>query len=104
MKKDAQGEVVITKLNPEVLANIAEEGDGLYIDGTNTEAAVSTIKEELLKMDKKEFEAKQFAEYKDQFQWFLGIGFLLLFLEIFILDRKTLWLKKLNLFNEKQKG
>jgi Ca-activated chloride channel family protein len=101
LKKDGQGEVVITKLNEEILEDIAEEGNGTYIDGTNTEAAVEIIKEELLQMDKKEFEAKQFAEYKDQFQWFLAGGFLLLFLDIFILDRKTKWLKKLNLFNEK---
>ena len=53
-------------------------------------------------MDKKEFEAKQFAEYKDQFQWFIGGALLLLFLDILILDRKTSWLKKLNLFNEKR--
>lgn len=99
-KKDAQGEVVITKLNEGILATIAEEGNGQYINGSNTEAAVEYIKEELNKMDKKEFEAKQFAEYKDQFQWFLGIGLLFLFLDVFILDRKTQWLKKLNLFNE----
>lgn len=102
LKKDSQGETVITRLNEKVLIEIAEEGNGQYIDGTNTDAAVTTIKDELLKMDKKEFEAKQFAEYKDQFQWLIGAGFLLLFLDIFILDRKTKWLKNLNLFNEKQ--
>ncbi|PIB39268.1 VWA domain-containing protein [Maribacter sp. 4G9] len=101
LKKDAQGLVVITKLNEEVLRDISKEGNGDYIDGSNTDAAVDFIKEELLQMDKKEFEAKQFAEYKDQFQWFLGAGLLFLFLEIFILDRKTKWLKKLNLFNDK---
>jgi len=52
------------------------------------------------RMNKKEFEAKQFADFKDQFQWFLGAGLLLLFLDVFLLDRKTSWLKKLNLFNE----
>lgn len=101
LKKDAQGEVVITKLNEEVLVDIASEGNGEYIDGSNTEDAVDFIKEQLLQMDKKEFEAKQFAEFKDQFQWFLGIGLLFLFLDIFVLDKKTRWLKKLNLFNEK---
>src|SRR6056297_468681 len=102
LKKDSQGEVVITKLNEEILVDISDEGNGKYIDGSNTKTAVELIKEELLQMDKKEFEAKQFAEYKDQFQWFLGAGLLFLFLEIFVLDRKTKWLKKLNLFNEKQ--
>ncbi|MDT0606468.1 VWA domain-containing protein [Croceitalea rosinachiae] len=100
LKKNAEGEVVITKLNEPVLSAIADEGNGVYINGANTENAVEFIKEELNKMDKKEFEAKQFAEYKDQFQWFLGMGLFFLFLDIFLLDRKTKWLKKLNLFNE----
>ncbi|MGB5361514.1 MAG: VWA domain-containing protein, partial [Eudoraea sp.] len=102
LKKDSQGEVVITKLNEEILEEIADEGNGEYVNGSNTEDAVEFIKEQLNQMDKKEFEAKQFAEYKDQFQWFLGIGLLFLFLEVFLLDRKTQWLKKLNLFNEKE--
>ena len=102
LKKDAQGEVVITKLNEEILEDIADKGNGEYINGTNTDEAVEFIKEQLNQMDKKEFEAKQFAEYKDQFQWFLGVGLLLLFLDIFLLDRKTKWLKRLNLFNEKE--
>ena len=101
LKKDSKGEVVITKLNEEVLSEIAEDGNGEYINGSNTEEAVEFIKEQLNQMDKKEFEAKQFAEYKDQFQWFLGAGLLFLFLDVFFLDRKTRWLKNLNLFNEK---
>ncbi len=100
LKKDNKGEVVITKLNEAVLSEIADEGNGEYIDGSNTENAVEYIKEQLNQMDKKEFEDKQFAEYKDQFQWFLGIGLFFLFLDVFLLDRKTKWLKKLNLFNE----
>ena len=100
LKKNQEGEVVISRLNEPVLSQIAQAGQGNYINGSNTEDAVNYIKEELEKMDKKEFEAKQFAEYKDQFQWFLGIAAFFLFLDLFILDRKTKWLKKLNLFNE----
>lgn len=102
LKKNQEGEVVISRLNEPVLTQIAQVGGGSYINGSNTEDAVNYIKEELEKMDKKEFEAKQFAEYKDQFQWFLGIAAFFLFLDIFILDRKTKWLKKLNLFNENE--
>ena len=51
-------------------------------------------------MDKKEFEAKEFADFKDQFQWFLAFSIALFFIDIFFLERKTAWLKKLNLFNE----
>ena len=104
LKKDRNGEVVMTRLNQEILEEIASEGNGTYIDGTNTEEAVSYIQDELDQMDKKEFEAKQFAEFKDQFQWFLGAGLFFLFLDVFLLDRKTRWLRKLNLFNEKDES
>lgn len=99
-KKDNQGETVITRLNEETLKNIAKEANGAYINGKNTTDVVENIREILNKMDKTEFEAKQFSEYKDQFQWFLGFGIFFLLLDIFLLERKTAWLKKLNLFNE----
>ena len=99
-KKDNQGETVITKLDEETLKNIASEANGVYINGRNTNEVVDNIREILNGMDKKEFESKQFADFKDQFQWFLGLGIFFLFLDIFLLERKTAWLKKLNLFNE----
>jgi Ca-activated chloride channel family protein len=99
-KKDNQGETVITKLNEETLKDIAEEANGAYINGNNTADVIKEIKDILNKMDKTEFEAKEFADFKDQFQWFLGFGLFFLFLDIFFLERKTGWLKRLNLFNE----
>ncbi len=99
-KKDKRGETVITRLNEETLKKIAEEGDGIYVNGKSTNKVVEEIGDVLNKMDKTEFEAKQYADFKDRFQWFLGFGILLLFIDIFLLDRKTAWLKKLNLFNE----
>ena len=99
-KKDNQGETVITKLNEETLKNIAQAAKGVYINGKNTNDVVESIREILNKMDKTEFEAKQFADFKDQFQWFLGFGIFFLLLDVFLLERKTAWLKKLNLFNE----
>ncbi|MDA8874220.1 VWA domain-containing protein [Winogradskyella sp.] len=99
-KKDRNGETVITKLNEDTLREIAQEANGVYINGSSTSEVVDTIKDLLDKMDKKEFESKQIADFKDQFQWFLGFGILFLLIDIFLLERKTEWLKKLNLFNE----
>jgi Ca-activated chloride channel family protein len=99
-KKDNKGETVITKLDESTLKRIANEANGTYINGSNTNQVVDTIKDILEKMDKKEFESKQIADFKDQFQWFLGLAILFLFIDIFLLERKTEWLKKLNLFNE----
>ena len=99
-KKDNNGETVITRLNEEILKSIASKANGVYINGKNTNELVDQIGEILNKMDKKEFESKQYADFKDQFQWFLGIALFFLVLDIFLLERKTGWLKKLNLFNQ----
>lgn len=102
-KKDNQGETVITKLDPSILQEIAEEANGEYIDGSVTAEVTEKVQEELLTIEKTEFEAKQFADYKSQFQWFVGLAILLLLLDVFMLERKTGWIRKLNLFNEKRK-
>jgi len=100
-KKDRDDEVVITKLNVETLKDIAEKGDGSYIYGNRTSSTIEYVDDLLLKADKKEFETKQFSDYKDQFQWFIGFGLLFLLLDTFLLDKKTKWIQKLNLFNER---
>ena len=99
-KKDNKDEVVITKLHVETLKDIAKNGEGKYILGNNTSKSIEYVEDLLLKADKKEFETKQFSDYKDQFQWFIGIGLLFLVLDVFLLNKKTKWVQKLNLFNE----
>ncbi len=99
-QRDNNGEVVITKLNPNSLATIAKNTDGGYVNGNNTHEVLDYIKATLDKIQKTEFESTQMADFQSQFQWFLGIGFVLLFLDVFFLERKTSWVNKLNLFNE----
>lgn len=100
-KRDQDNQQVITRLGEPTLQAIADEGNGKYINGTNTQAVVDEVKAILNGMDKKEFEAKQFTDFKDQFQWFLAGALFLLILDVLLLDRKTKWINKLNLFNEK---
>ncbi len=99
-KRDQDNNQVITKLNAQNLQNIAEWGQGKYINGTQTKEVVAQVQDILNAMDKTEFEAKQFTDFKDQFQWFLVLALVLLLADSFMLERKTKWLKKLNLFNE----
>ncbi len=101
-KKNNQGETVITRLNTTTLQEIAKNANGVYIDGRNTSSVIDQVKEILGGMNKKEFEAKQVADFKDQFQWLLAGAFLFLLLDVFLLERKTSWIKRLDLFNEKK--
>lgn len=100
--KKYRGETVLSKRNSTLLKGVALAANGSYVDGNLTEKPVKVIEQTIQNAQKTEFETKQFSDYKDQFQWFLGIGTLFLFLDVFLLDKKTKWLKKLNLFNEQE--
>jgi Ca-activated chloride channel family protein len=99
-KKDNNNEVVITKLVPESLTAIAKATKGGYVNGNNTKEVLEYIKNALNNIQKTEFESTEMADFQSQFQWFLGFAFLLLFVDVFLLERKTSWVKKLDLFNE----
>jgi len=103
LKKDKNGEVVITQRHATVLQEIAENADGFYVDGNRTAVSVNKIVEVLSKAKKTEFESKQFSDYKSQFQWFIGLGILWLILDLFVFEKKTKWVRSVNLFNENQK-
>ena len=99
-QKDNNNEVVITKMNRESLEAIAKATKGGYINGNNTKEVLEYIKATLDKIQKTEFESTEMADFQSQFQWFLGFAFLLLFVDVFLLEKKTKWVKKLDLFNE----
>jgi len=98
--KKHKGETVITKRKPDMLEGIANVAGGRYIDGNKTKKPVDFIEELIANAQKNEFETKQFSDYKDQFQWFIGLGILFLLIDVFFLDKKTKWVKKIDLFNE----
>lgn len=101
-KRNQSGERVVTKRSEDILKDIADAADGSYIDGNNTQDVLEEVTALLNGMDKSTFEAKQFADFKHQFQWFLAAAILLLILDVLFLDRRTNWLIGLNLFNEKE--
>ena len=102
-KKDRKGEVVITQRHAEVLKEIAEKTQGRYIDGNRTEKPVKAIVDVIANAQKHEFETKQFSDYKDQFQWFVALGMFFLLLDVFLHEKKTKWLQKMDLFHEQKK-
>jgi Ca-activated chloride channel family protein len=105
VKKDQNGQVVITKLNDQVLQKIASESKGTYVYENQISKAVSNIKNALSNVEQQEFKAQQLAQKQSQFQWFLGIAFLLLLLDFFMVNqdfkgfhaKKWLTSKKFNL-------
>jgi Ca-activated chloride channel family protein len=101
-QRDNNDQIVMTKLNRASLEDIAKATKGGYVNGNNTKEVLEYIKTNLDKIQKTEFESTQMADFQSQFQWFLGIAFGLLFLDFFLLEGKTNWVRKLNLFNEEK--
>lgn len=101
--KDRAGETVITRMDEQNMKNIAKVTRGEYVNGQDTDQVIKKVNEFLESLEKSEFESTEFASFKSQFQWFLGFGILFIILDILLLERKTAWLQKLNLFNENGK-
>lgn len=99
-KRDKDNQIVQTKLNSEILNEIAKATGGGYVNGESTKEVLDYVKNALENIQKTEFETTQFTDFDSQFQWFLGFGLLLLVIDILLLEGKTQWISKLNLFNE----
>ena len=65
--KDEKGEMVVSRLNEELLQNITEKGNGAYIRASNAEFGLSEIVSEIEKMEKSELSTLRFDEYNEQF-------------------------------------
>ena len=87
-KKDAQGNIVISRLNEPMLQDLAKAASGTYQHLDNTDQAVNHILEQINGMEQKSITDQSFINYRSFFQWFIGLALGLLLLEFFISERK----------------
>lgn len=99
--KDNEGNTVITKLDDSVLKEIALKTGGKYVRASNTNIGLSTIFEDIRRMNQQDLEGRIFSEYDDQFQYIGGIVLFLLLLDILIMERKNRYLSRIKLFDVK---
>jgi tetratricopeptide (TPR) repeat protein len=88
LKKDEQGNTVISKLNEAELQQLADATHGHYIRLDNVDDALITESQQLEGVEKKALSDAEFIDYKSYFQWFLGIGLVLLVVEYFLSERR----------------
>jgi Ca-activated chloride channel family protein len=99
-RKDNEGNTVVSKLNTALLKEIAAAGKGIFVQAGRSQSALSVVKDELNKMEKKEYASKRYTDYEGRFQFFLAAAIFLLISESLLSERKSKFLQKLNLFNE----
>ena len=93
-KRDEDGNIVLSKLNQEMLRDMALKGNGkYYLLGSGNEEADALLKE-LKGISTKEFEEMVFTDFDDYFQWCVGIAVVLLLIEWWLSERKSRFLLK----------
>lgn len=84
LKLDDNGEPVVSKLNEKELRSIASIGRGTYTLLGNTDKVAKKLVGELDGMEQKKLGSVVFEQYASYFQYFLLVGFALLFVEWFL--------------------
>ncbi len=79
-KRDKLGQTVMTRLNEEVLREIADKTGGRYFHSTAGDVGMPAVTEELDRLDKAEFESHMTVEYAEAYPDFALPGLLLLLL------------------------
>lgn len=99
--EDEMGKPVLTKLNEELLQQIATTTNGLYVRSDNDDFGLKRIMSRLDEVEATELTQRSFEAYDEQYQWFLGAALLLLVVEMLLLSRRNPLLRGVKLFEER---
>ncbi|MEG1684637.1 MAG: VWA domain-containing protein [Bacteroides sp.] len=98
-RKDKDGNVIVTRLNEQMCQEIAKAGNGAYIRVDNTNSAQRGLSKEIDKLAKADVESQVYTEFDEQYQTIAWIIFILLLLEMVILERRNPLFKNIKLFH-----
>jgi Ca-activated chloride channel homolog len=71
VKRDETGQPVKTKLNRQLMTDLASNGNGKYYDLNDIPGIINDLKSELTKLERGHLEKRSFSDHKSYFQWFL---------------------------------
>ena len=100
--RDEKGEMVVSKLNEQMLARIADITGGAYVRASKQSIGLNEIVKTINDMEQTELSTIRFEEFNEQFQYLLIAALVLLMFELLIFDRRNPLLANLNIFREKQ--
>ena len=87
--KDKDGEIVVSRLDEEVLKEVAQAGNGAYVRAGNSEFGLNPIIEDLKKLEDEKYNSIVFEEYDEQFMYFLAMALFFFIIEMLIGDRRS---------------
>ena len=102
--KDENGEMVVSKLNEQMLEQIATSTEGAYVRATKQSIGLDEIVKSINEMEKSELSTIRYEEYNEQYQYLLAVALVLLLLDNFVLSRRNPRLRKFNIFREERES
>lgn len=87
-KKDSEGHAIMSKLNESMLKTISTQTNGKYYQSTLSTSSINELVNEFSGLQKSEKKTNQVKNYEHFYQYFLGIGLLLLFMALVIPERR----------------
>lgn len=96
--KDQEGNMVVSKLEEEMLQQIAVLTSGAYVRATDNSVGLEKILAEIDKMQKQDFDSFVFEQYSDQFYYLAMIALAALLIESLIIDRKNRIFARISIF------
>lgn len=88
-KKDIEGNIIVSRLNEQLLQDIASSTKGSYQRLEQADASAAVLSAAIGEMETKGIAFVGSMQYTNYFPWFIAFAVLLLLLEIFIPERKT---------------
>ncbi len=88
LKTDINGNTIISRLNEDELRQLAKNGNGLYQYFDNTDKVVDNILNQIAHMEQKAVKDDSLTDWHNYFQYFAAAAFILLFIEVFITEKK----------------
>lgn len=96
------GAPVQTALDEDLAAEIASAGKGIYVNAANRDA-LNELEKQLDTVKKSALEASVYAVHEELFPFFVWFALIALCIDIFVLDRRILWLDKFTFFKKEEK-
>lgn len=87
-KRDENGELVKSTLNPQLIRDLASAGGGKHYFIQDGNQVIADIKKQIDRLEKQEVEQRSFTDYESYFQYLLGLGILFLVAEYFVSPRR----------------